>query len=674
MSANISPKIRERIESLRRALHHHNYRYYILDDPEVSDAEYDAMMQELIALESQWPELVTPDSPTVRVGAPPLSKFETAAHSIPMLSLENGFEDQDILKFDARVKRFLDRSDAVLYTVEPKLDGIAVELVYENGRLTRATTRGDGVVGELITDNVRTIKAVPLRLHRPDGTRKVPDLVEVRGEVYMAREAFKALNAERLAGGRTPFANPRNAAAGSLRQLDSAVTARRPLEIFFYGVGRTTDIEAASHWEVLCRLKSLGLRINPLVRPQIRIEAALETYRDLVSRRHELSYEIDGVVIKVDALDLQQRLGATARSPRWAIAYKFQAVQATTIVESIEVQVGRTGTLTPVAHLAPVRIAGVTVSRATLHNQDEVRKKDVRIGDSVLVQRAGDVIPEVVKVIESKRSGSERPFMMPERCPVCGSTAVREEGEAALRCVNADCPAQVRERIIHFASKAGFDIDGLGDKLVEQMVEKGLIASFADLFALDGQALAQLERMGEKSSQNLVQALEAAKEIPLHRFVYALGIRHVGEHVAKVLAGRFRRLPDLMNASREELLAVEGIGPIVADSITAFFQRTANRQVIRHLLDAGVEIQPESSEEPGPLAGKAFALTGTLPSLSRQQAKALVESAGGEVRSSVSRHLDYVVAGDAPGSKLRRAEELGIPVIDESELKRMVEI
>jgi DNA ligase (NAD+) len=589
-----------------------------------------------------------------------------------MLSLDNGFEDEHILKFDERIRKLSESQEPILYTVEPKLDGVAVELVYEHGRLTLASTRGDGVFGEVITDNVRTIKAAPLLLHRPDAGDSVPELLEVRGEVYIGRPGFNQLNNERLEQGLPLFANPRNAAAGSLRQLDSTVTAARPLEIFFYGAGRISDTGVRSHWELLQKFKSWGLRVNPLIQPRLPIKEVLGYHRYLEAQRHSLPYEIDGMVIKVDDLLGQQRLGATARSPRWAIAYKFQAVQATTVLENIEIQVGRTGTLTPVAHLKPVRIAGVMVSRATLHNEDEIRKKDIRIGDFVLVQRAGDVIPEVVKVIDSKRSGSERPFVMPERCPVCNSEVMREAGEAATRCVNADCPAQIKERIKHFGSKGAFDLDGLGDKLVDQMVERGIVRSFADLFTLDEETVRGLDRMGEKSARNLIDAINAGKKIPFHRFLFALGIRHVGEHVAKILADRFDRLGDLTAARLEDLTAVDGIGPIVAHSVASFFQQAGNRGTVQRLLDMGVDIQYPSGGKRGALAGKAFVLTGSLENMTRQEAKALIEGAGGNVGSSVSRNTDFLVVGQAPGSKLQRAKELGVAIIDEAGLKLLL--
>ena len=666
------PQIIAKVENLRKTLHHHNYRYYVLDDPEISDAGYDRMMQELIRLEKTYPQLSRPDSPSVRVGAPPLTRFDTISHSVPMLSLDNGFNDGEILDFDNRVKRNLNTADDIIYTAEPKMDGVAIELVYENGKLAAASTRGDGVTGELITANVKTIRAVPLLMQTSDLGRE-PSHLEVRGEVFIGIEAFNNYNQERLDQGLPPFANPRNAAAGSLRQLDSKITAGRPLDVFFYGVGIVADIVLESHWDLLQSLKAWGFKINPLIKPRIKIKEILAFYRELIEKRHQLPYDIDGMVIKVDSLALQQRLGATTRSPRWAIAYKFEALQETTVLENIEVQVGRTGVLTPVAHLAPVKVGGATVSRATLHNEDEIEKKDVRIGDTVLIQRAGDVIPEVVKVILSKRSGAEKKFTMPEVCPVCRSAVVRSEGESAVRCINYSCSAQVKERIKHFASKGAFDFDGLGDKIVDQLVEKKLLTSYADLFKLDGEILAGLERMGAKSAANLIQAIENGKRISFARFIYALGIRHVGEHVAVLLAAHFESLEALVSCSKDDLIAIEGIGPVVAESIAGFFNREENLIIVDRILHSGVQIVFEVQKMTGSLDGKVFVLTGSMESMTRRQAKEMIAAAGGKVSGSVSRNTDYVVAGESAGSKLVKARELGIPIIDEVAFREMID-
>ncbi|MFZ0133197.1 MAG: NAD-dependent DNA ligase LigA [Desulfobacterales bacterium] len=663
--------ILQRVADLRAALHHHNHRYHVLDDPEISDAEYDALMRELVRLETEYPDLASPDSPTARVGAAPLTKFDTVRHAAPMLSLDNGFDDGDIRAFDERVCRQIGEQP-VLYTAEPKMDGVAVNLVYEQGRLATAATRGDGLTGEQITANVKTIPAVPLVLREVPGGR-APRLLEVRGEIFLEREGFKRLNAERLEQGLPLFANPRNAAAGSLRQLDSRITAGRPLRIYVYGVGAMTEEPGVkTHADLLRHLNRLGFRINPLTRYTITIDQVLEFYGELQEKRHGLPYEIDGLVIKVDRLSDQLRLGSTSRNPRWAMAYKFPAVQATTTVEAIEVQVGRTGKLTPVAHLKPVRVGGVTVSRATLHNEDEVRKKDVRIGDQVLVQRAGDVIPEVVKVIESRRSGAEIRFDMPKTCPACGAAVVRAENEAATRCVNANCPAQIKERLRHFASKGAFDIDGLGDKIIDQMVEKKILASFADVFTLDRQTLEGLERMAAKSARNLIESIDQSRQVSLERFLYALGIGHVGEHIARILARHFPTLEDVSQAAREDLAAIVGIGPIVADSVATFFSRPENRDLLGRLRQNGVVIRREDQGQRATLAGLTFVLTGTLAGLNRRQAKEMIAAAGGKVSGTVSRNTDYLVAGSAPGSKLQRAEELGVPVIDEEELRRLI--
>ncbi len=666
------PQIIAKVENLRKSLHHHNYRYHVLDDPEISDVGYDRMMQELIRLEAAYPQLTSPDSPSVRVGASPLTRFGTFSHSVPMLSLDNGFVDAEILDFDNRVKKNLNTSDEIIYTAEPKMDGVAVELVYENGKLAAASTRGDGVSGEMITANVKTIRAVPL-LMQTSGLSEVASHLEVRGEVFIGVEAFNEFNRERLDEGLPPFANPRNAAAGSLRQLDSKITAGRPLDIFFYGVGIVDDVVLDSHWDLLQSLKNWGFKINPLVRPRIMIKEILAFYRELSEKRHQLPYDIDGMVIKVDSLALQQRLGATARSPRWAIAYKFEALQETTVLKNIEVQVGRTGVLTPVAHLVPVKVGGATVSRATLHNEDEIEKKDVRIGDTVLIQRAGDVIPEVVKVILSKRSGAEKRFMMPDVCPVCRSAVVRITGESAIRCINYSCSAQVKERIKHFASKGAFDFDGMGDKIVDQLVEKKLLTSYAGVFKLDAETLADLERLGAKSAANLIQAIENGKRISFARFIYALGIRHVGEHVAVLLAAHFASFEALLNCSKDDLIAIEGIGPVVAESISNFFNQEENLTIVDRILQSGVQIVFEGQKMTELLAGKVFVLTGTMESMTRRQAKEMIAAAGGKVSGSVSRNTDYVVAGEAAGSKLAKARELDIEIIDEVAFREMLD-
>jgi DNA ligase (NAD+) len=664
-----SPEVIEQARRLRADLHHHNYRYHVLDDPEISDAEFDRMLRELMEIEEAHPELRTPDSPTLRVGAPPLDKFDTAPHDPPMLGLDNAFSEADLRGFHDRVRRRLETEADIRYTAEPKLDGLAVELVYENGRLTRAVTRGDGVAGEVVTENVRTISQVPLRLRTEAG--EPPAHLEVRGEIFIADQGFQRLNADRAEADLPSFANPRNAAAGSIRQLDSRVAAARPLEIFVYGLGRTEGFDPPTQGALLDGLKALGFRVNPMTRPDISLDAAVAFFRELSETRHDLPYEVDGLVVKVDRRDWQAELGARSRSPRWAIAWKFEAAQETTRILDIEVQVGRTGAVTPVARLEPVTVGGATVRNATLHNADEIARKDIRIGDAVRIRRAGDVIPEVVEAIPSARTGEERTFTMPDACPSCGAKVERPPGEAVTRCINLACPAQIKGRIRHFGGKGAFDIDGLGAKLVEQLVDRGLVTEPADLFALDAESLAALDRMGPKSAANLVQALETAREIGLDRFLYGLGVRHVGETVARLLAERFGTLDAVMDAPLEELSAVEGIGPEIAESVRRFFDRPENRESVERLRSAGVEPAARkpvetAAPEGSPLAGKTVVLTGALSAMTRAEAKKRAMAAGAKVTGSVSKKTDYVVAGDQPGSKADRARELGVPLLDET--------
>jgi len=665
----------DKVESLRSLIRYHNRRYYQLDDPEISDLEYDRLMQELSALEQAYPELFTPDSPTQRVGAAPLEKFITFQHETPMLSLANAFSEDDIREFDERIKRMLGRTEAIAFVVEPKLDGVAVNLIYEQGVFTAGATRGDGVVGEDITRNLKTIQTLPLKITPGIQTpADVPEKIEIRGEVYIEREAFKGLNRRRLDSGDSPFANPRNAAAGSLRQLDSRITARRPLNIFCYAVGQVRGRRFHRHAEVLDTLARWGFPVNPHIRQVADIEACISYYRQMDALRPALPYEIDGMVIKVDEIALQEELGAVSRSPRWAIACKFQAVQETTIIEDILVQVGRTGVLTPVAVMKPVRIGGVLVSRATLHNQDEIDKKDIRIGDTVLVQRAGDVIPEVVKVIVSGRTGFEKPFHLPASCPECGSEVVRLDGEAAHRCIGLACPAQIRERIYHFASRSALDIEGLGEKLVTQLVDAALIKDPADIFYLKHDRLAALERMAEKSAANLMAAIERSKEPPLEKLIFALGIRHVGERMARTLAKEFKTLDALMAASSDDLLRIRDVGPEVAASISKFFHEPANLHVIHKLRDAGVN-PPEIFSPAGiksTISGKSFVFTGTLSQMTRNQARQRVESLGGIWSESLTKKTDFVVAGEAAGSKLEKARAAGITILDESGFLKLI--
>ncbi|MEE4363868.1 MAG: NAD-dependent DNA ligase LigA [Desulfotignum sp.] len=666
-------KIKDRVRQLQKELNEHNYYYHVLDDPKISDAEFDRLLEELKGLEEKYPVLATPDSPTRRIGAPPLSAFEQAEHTIPMLSLDNAFSDQDILDFDARIRKNTDK-DVIWYTAEPKLDGVAVELRYENGILVRATTRGDGFVGEVVTRNVRTIRSVPLQV-RTD-VLSVPQVLEVRGEVFISQKAFMALNRRRLAENTALFANPRNAAAGSLRQLDSSVTASRPLDMFVYGRGQVDGMGFDTQSGFLDALAAWGFRVNPLVKKQISITDALAFYRHLGELRPDLPYEIDGMVIKVDQAALQQSLGEKIKSPRWAIAYKFAAIQEVTRINEILVQVGRTGTLTPVAVLEPVQVGGVTVSRATLHNMDEIQRKDIRIGDRALITRAGDVIPKVIKVMVSERTGQEKIFEMPAHCPVCGSQVQRLEDEAAVKCINAACQAQRKERIRHFVSKKGFDIDGLGKKLVDQLVDEGLLTSYADLFFLKKKQLTPLDRMAEKSAQNLVTAIDKARQIPLHRFVFALGIDHTGENAARLLAKVFDTLDDLMAAKESDIEQIHGMGTITAKAIAAFFASPENQALIKKIRDSGVVITNTMAGTPKEknhvFSGKTLVLTGTLSAMTRSEAKKNLLAAGAKVTGSVSARTDYLVAGKEAGSKLAKARALNVPVLDEDRFMEML--
>jgi DNA ligase (NAD+) len=663
------PEVVSRVHELRDQINYHNYRYYVLDDPVVSDAEFDRLLAELTRLEETY-NLATPDSPTQRVGAQPLDKFETVNHRQPMLSLENAFSEAQVQEFDERLKRFLKTTDEFDYVLEPKMDGCAVELVYEDGRFTIGSTRGDGYRGENVTQNLKTIRTIPLGLLTE--AEAAPELLEVRGEVYMDLPEFKQLNEERLAKGDPAFANPRNAAAGSLRQLDPKITASRPLKIYCYGIGEVRGRSFTSQWEVLQTLKAWGLRVNPLIERGRGITAAGAFHQKLEHQRHGLPYEIDGMVIKVDSLILQERLGTKTRSPRWALAYKFAATQATTKILDIAVNVGRTGAVTPMAVMEPVEVGGVTVSRATLHNEDEVARKDVRVGDTVLVQRAGDVIPEVVKVIIEERPPDAQPFKMPTHCPVCGTELVRAEGEKVTRCPNPDCFASRTRGIQHFAGKSAMDIDGLGEKIVQQLVEVGLVKDLSDLYRLTEGDLIPLERFAEKSAQNIIKAIQAGKKPALWRLINALGIRYVGEATAQLLAQHFHSLDELMQADLEELLHVEGVGKQVAASIRDFFENEHNLALIKKLQEAGVMGLPPGPAAASPLAGKTFVFTGGLPHFSREEAKAQVLARGGKVTSSVSAKTDYVVAGMDPGSKLAKARELGVTILDEAAFEELL--
>jgi len=657
---------------LREQLRYHAYRYYVLDDPLIPDAEYDRMMRELQALEARYPELRTPDSPTQRVGGEPLDAFEPVTHRVPMLSLDNAFDEQEFRDFDRRARERLKLDHEIRYVGEPKMDGLALNLRYEGGVLVEAGTRGDGVHGENVTANARTIKTIPLRL-LGEGW---PELIEVRGEVFMPKKGFEALNRRVVKEGGKPFANPRNAAAGSLRQLDPGITARRPLAFYAYGWGElSVERIADSYHEAMRRLAGWGVPVSPEMKLLEGVEACIAYHAGIGARRERLPYEIDGVVFKVDSLDQQERLGHVSRAPRWAIAWKFPPEEELTVVEAIEFQVGRTGAVTPVARLRPVVVGGVTVSNATLHNIGEVWRKDVRVGDTVYVRRAGDVIPEIVRVLKERRPSGAKPVELPRHCPVCGSDVILPEGEAIARCTGGlYCPAQRKEALLHFASRKAMDIDGLGDKRVDQLVEKGLVHNPADLYRLTLEQLSGLERMGEKSARKLLAALEKSKSTTLERFLYALGIREVGEATAKNLARHFGSLEAIAGASEEDLQQVPDIGPVVAAHIHAFFRQAHNREIIERLRhEAGIHwpsVEPLDAASL-PLAGKTFVITGRL-SQPREHFKALLEAAGAKVAGSVSKKTDYLLAGEDAGSKLARARELGVTIIDEAALTALL--
>ena len=662
---------RERVKALRELIARHDYRYYVENDPQVPDAEYDRLVAELKALEAAHPELVSADSPTQRVSGAPAREFGEVVHRVPMLSLDNAFSDEDIAHFDRRVRERLELTGAVDYNCEPKLDGLAVGIVYEDGELKVGATRGDGLKGEDVTANLRTIKSVPLAL-RGAG---FPRVLEARGEVFMNVRGFERMNREALERGERTFVNPRNAAAGALRQLDPRITATRPLEFFFYGIGAVEGGRLPGrHSELLAALRDWGLRTCPEIRIERGVEGLLAYYREIGARRASLPYQIDGVVYKVDSLAQQRDLGFVARAPRWAIAHKYPAEEELTTVRDIEWQVGRTGALTPVARLEPVFVGGVTVSNATLHNVDELHRKDVRVGDTVIIRRAGDVIPEVVRVIVERRPAHTHVARLPRHCPVCGSDVRRIEGEVVARCTGGlVCAAQRKESLKHFASRRAMDIEGLGDKVVEQLVDAGLVHDASDLYGLGAERLAALERMGEKSAAKLVAAIDRSRETTLPRFLFALGIPNVGEATALALAEHFGGLDALQTASVEQVMEVPDVGPVVAAGVREFFDEGRNRKVIAKLLDHRLRWPAVATgrSEHQPLAGKTFVLTGTLPTLSRADAEGLIRRAGGKVTGSVTKKTDYVLAGESPGSKLEKATTLGVAVIDESELLKL---
>ncbi|MBB5320400.1 NAD-dependent DNA ligase LigA [Marinobacter oulmenensis] len=660
--------VQRRVQELRAAIEDHNYQYYVLDDPRIPDSEYDRLFRELQELERSHPELATEDSPTRRVGSAAETSFDEVVHRLPMLSLDNAFSEEELRDFDRRVHDRLGSADDIVYVCEPKLDGLAVSLHYERGALTLAATRGDGYAGEDITANIRTIPSVPLKLRGED----FPDLVEVRGEVYMPKAGFEKLNRRLADKGEKTFVNPRNAAAGSLRQKKSTVTARRPLEFCAYSLAVTDESRLPdTQWDSLQMVKGWGFRINPEMRRAEGVDACLDAYNELMEKRDTLPYEIDGIVFKVDRLSLQQQLGFVSRAPRWAIAQKFPAQEELTVVEGVEFQVGRTGAVTPVARLKPVFVGGVTVSNATLHNMDEIQRLDVHIGDTVFIRRAGDVIPKVVKVVREKRPADARPVVMPTQCPVCDSDIIQIEGEVVARCSGGlYCPAQRKEAIRHYASRKALDIEGLGDKLIDVLVEKGLVSTVADLYRLEAGQVASLDRMGEKSAENLIAAIDGSRKPLLWRFLYALGIREVGESTAKSLASHFGTLEAIAEADEDQLTEVADVGPIVAGHIRSFFEQSHNREILEALKEAGVQWQEETvtAGQAKPLAGETWVLTGTLSSMTRDQAREKLESLGAKVAGSVSGKTACVVAGEAAGSKLAKAEKLGVQVMDESAL------
>jgi DNA ligase (NAD+) len=660
-----------RVEELRRLIEKHDRCYYQLDAPVISDAEYDVLFRELTALEKQQPELITPESPTQRVGGAPVDRFRAVNHRLPMLSLDNATNGDEIRsKLDARVKKELGLVDSasVEYMCEPKMDGLAVELVYENGLLTTALTRGDGVTGEDVTENIRTLRGLPLRLSGAD----IPSLLEVRGEVFLSLEAFQKINRNKEESGAPPFANPRNAAAGSLRQLDPGITARRPLSFYCYAPGYVEGITFVSQHDFLNSVSAWGLPVNPMTRKVDSIDGAVAYYNEMLVNRENLPYEIDGTVVKVDSFDLQRELGEKSRSPVWAIACKFPPRQSETLLEDILLSVGRTGVVTPVAQLRPVDISGVTVARATLHNWEEIAAKDIRIGDTVIVERAGDVIPAVVRVLVERRTGTEFILPPPEKCPECGAEVVRIADEVALRCIGLSCPPQIRESLKHFASRAAMDIEGLGDKFSEQLLALGLVHNVADIYRLTKDDFMRFERMGDKLASNLLSAIEASKHRDLTRFIFALGIRHVGERTARALSQAFGSIDNLKMATLEELTSIRDIGTTVAVSVRNFFDNRDNLEIIRQMLELGVAPVSGIKKVGRRLSGETFVFTGTLTRFNRDDARKLVEDEGGSVVGSVSKKTDYVVAGEEAGSKLKKAQELGVTILGENEFLAML--
>jgi DNA ligase (NAD+) len=663
--------IGERVARLRSLLRYHSYRYHVLDDPEISDAEYDALMAELKELEAAHPELITPDSPTQRVGAEPLPAFEKVDHRRPLLSLDNAFDEEDVRSWEKRIQRLLGDGADLSFTVEPKIDGLAVSLIYEGGLLVQGATRGNGFVGEDVTQNLRTVKAIPLRIP-VTGDEPAPRYLEARGEVYMPKDRFEELNQRREEAGEKPFANPRNAAAGSVRQLDPSITARRPLSILMYAIGEVDGATLESQWDALSFLRRLGFPTAANIERCRGLDQALDLYRRWLEQRDHLNYDADGVVIKVDSLAQEDALGEVSHAPRWAIAYKFPAHEGVTKLLRIGINVGRTGSLNPFAELEPVQVGGVTIRHATLHNADDIHRKDIREGDTVVIKRAGDVIPQVVGPVKELRTGEEKVFEMVKVCPVCGEPVVKPEEEVMYYCINASCPAQLVARVEHFASRGAMDIEGFGERLAESFVKKGLLSDVADFYSLAREDLLEMEGFAEKSADNLLAAIGASKDRPLWRLITALGIRGVGSVVAQLLSRRFTSLDELMAASEEEFQQIDGMGPHTASNIVDFFAQARNRRLIEKLREAGVNMTrwpEEAAAQEGPLTGLSFVITGTLPTMSREAAAEYIESQGGRVTSGVSGNTDYLLVGDRPGgTKVRQAEKLGVTPISEEEL------
>jgi len=666
-------EVKRKVERLREEIRHHDYRYYVLNEPEISDKEYDDLVRELKKLEEQYPEFITADSPTRRVGEKPLEGFKTVKHRVAMLSLDNTYSAEETKDWAKRVLKLLPR-EKVEYVVELKIDGVGVALTYEKGAFVLGATRGDGIIGDDITQNLKTIKSIPLRLFSFDASQ-LPDLIEVRGEVFMEKSEFEKLNQEKKRKGEALFANPRNAAAGSLKLLDSRLTAERRLNCFIHSFGTLEGRKVyRTHWEFLESMKKRGLRINPEVKLWKNIDEVIRYCDEWEKKRGKLSYEIDGMVIKVNSLEQQRRLGFTMKSPRWAIAYKFPAQQATTTLKDIILQVGRTGVITPVAVLEPVECGGVTISRATLHNFDEIQRLDVRIGDRVIVERAGEVIPKIVKVVESVRKGKREPFKVPQKCPECGGKITKEkEEEVAYRCINPSCPAQLERGLVHFASRNAMDIEGLGEAVVAQLVRNRLVKDFADIYSLKREDFLKLELFAEKRAQNLVDAIEESKKRPLSRLLFALGIRHVGEKAAETLAGEFGSLDGIMETEVEKLQKISEVGPVLAGSVREFFQQAEIKRLTDRLRKAGLNMEEERAEKgPQILAGKTFVFTGELRGYSRTEAEELVKNLGGKTTSSVTSKTSYVVVGEAPGSKYEKAKTLGVPILSEEEFDKLI--